>query len=186
MEYVHGRSLEEIVEQSGPLSIEEILSYSAQIARGLAAIHDRGIVHRDIKPANVMIEEHTLTAKISDFGLARGREHVNLTQAGMLVGSPLFMSPEQLDGHPVDPRSDLFSLGSVLYGIAVGQLPFDAPNVTTIFRKIVLENPVEPIQIRPELPVEFNTLVMALLRKNPRERIADARSVVDIVMKIKC
>ena len=185
MEYIQGGSLEDRLAKSELLSWDQIVLFGSQIARGLAAIHDRGIVHRDIKPANVMIESGRQIAKISDFGLARGSEHGQLTQTGALIGSPLFMSPEMLDGVTVGPESDLFSLGSVFYQMGTGRLPFDAVSIAAIFRKITLDMPPEPIQFRPDLPREFNDLVMEMLRKNPRERIGDARLVADRLEKLR-
>ena len=128
MEYIPGETLQQKHEQTGPLDVEDVLRIGAQIARGLAAAHDEGLIHRDIKPANILLEGGAeQDVKITDFGLARAADDASLTQSGAIAGTPLYMAPEQAKGGPLDHRSDLFSLGSVLYTMASGRPPFRAP-----------------------------------------------------------
>src|SRR5256714_14230413 len=126
MEYTSGPSLQERLDQAGPLGLHEALRIGLQIASGLAAAHAQGLVHRDIKPANILLENGVERVKITDFGLARAAADASLTQSGVIAGTPQYMSPEQADGKPVDPRSDLFSLGSALYACCTGRAPFRA------------------------------------------------------------
>src|SRR5437588_6254974 len=132
MEYVRGSSLQDRLDQSGPLELKEILRIGMQIASGLAAAHAQGLVHRDIKPANILLENGVERVKLTDFGLARAVDDASLTQSGVVAGTPMYMSPEQADGLPVDCRSDLFSLGSVLYAMCTGRPPFRAPSAVAV------------------------------------------------------
>src|SRR5665213_1640600 len=127
MEYIAGVSLQERLDRSGPLEVKEVLRIGLQAASGLAAAHAQGLVHRDIKPANILLENHVERVKITDFGLARAAADASLTQEGVIAGTPMYMSPEQAEGRQVDQRSDLFSLGSVLYAMCTGHAPFRAP-----------------------------------------------------------
>ena len=128
MEYIPGQTLQQKHEQTGPLEVADVLRIGAQIARGLAAAHEEGLIHRDIKPGNIMLESGIeQNVKITDFGLARAADDASLTQSGAIAGTPLYMAPEQAKDGPLDPRADLFSLGSVLYTMASGRPPFRAP-----------------------------------------------------------
>ncbi len=177
MELVRGGSVEDRVERDGPLPVQWVVEYGGQMALGLAAAHAKGIVHRDIKPSNILIEEATNRVKVSDFGLARATTNFGITQAGALVGSPLFMSPEQIDGLPLDGRSDLFSLGAVLYNMCTGHLPFQAAGMGTLMRLISEARPFPPIAHRPELPLWLNEVVLDLLKKRPADRIPTAEKL---------
>jgi serine/threonine protein kinase len=126
MEYILGVSLADRIRRSGHLRVEEILRIGMQAASGLAAAHAQGIVHRDIKPANILLENGVERVKLSDFGLARVIHEAQLTNSGAVAGTPEYMSPEQACGEPVDHRSDLFSLGCVMYAMSVGRSPFRA------------------------------------------------------------
>src|SRR5262245_7004629 len=126
MEYVAGASLDDKLQASGPPGVKEILRIGVQIASGLAAAHKQGLVHRDVKPANILLENGVERVKITDFGLARTVDDVALTQTNIIAGTPCYMSPEQARGETVDHRSDLFSLGSVLYAMCTGRTPFRA------------------------------------------------------------
>ncbi|HQU46472.1 MAG TPA: protein kinase, partial [Pirellulales bacterium] len=124
MPYVRGPSLEKRLRGEGPLALEEILRVGMQVAAGLAAAHAQGLVHRDIKPANILLEEGVERVRITDFGLARAIDDASLTRSGVIAGTPQYMSPEQARGEPVDHRTDLFSLGCVLYSACTGRSPF--------------------------------------------------------------
>ena len=123
MQYVEGASVQEKLNRWGALPTTEILRIGMQAASGLAAAHAHGLVHRDIKPANILLEGNVERVKITDFGLARAADDASLSQSGVIAGTPLYMSPEQAEGARIDHRSDLFSLGSVLYAACTGRAP---------------------------------------------------------------
>lgn len=177
MEYVHGGSLEDLIAEAGPLPVPHVVAFGGQIAAGLAAAHAKGIIHRDIKPANVMVHARDRHAKIADFGLAHGIDDLHLTQAGTLIGSPMFMSPEGIEGQPTDHRSDLFSLGGVLFNMATGAVPFQGRTVAALARLITEVDPAPPRTFRPDLPAWLDSLIMSLLRKKPADRIQTADAV---------
>src|SRR5262249_38073633 len=124
MEYVDGCNLETLVRRTGPLEVKEVLRIGMQVAGGLAAAHKQGLIHRDAKPANILLENGVQRVKLTDFGLARAADDASLTQSGVIAGTPTYMSPEQANGEPVDLKSDLFSLGSVLYELCTGRPAF--------------------------------------------------------------
>ncbi|HEY2883340.1 MAG TPA: protein kinase, partial [Pirellulales bacterium] len=126
MPYLRGASLQKRLDAHGPLGVSEILRVAMQIASGLAAAHAQGLVHRDIKPANILLEDGVERLKITDFGLARAADDASLTRTGVIAGTPQFMSPEQARGEFIDHRSDLFSMGSVMYAMSTGRPPFRA------------------------------------------------------------
>src|SRR5205085_1816586 len=132
MEYVQGISLQERLDLGGPLGVADVLRIGLQAARGLAAAHDQGLVHRDVKPANILLENGDERVKITDFGLARAADDASLTQSGVIAGTPQYMAPEQARGEPIGPRTDLFSLGSVLYALCSGHAPFRANSAMAV------------------------------------------------------
>ncbi|MFN8705623.1 MAG: serine/threonine-protein kinase, partial [Planctomyces sp.] len=154
-----------------------ILTIGIQIADGLEAAHRSNIIHRDIKPANILLEGGILGIRITDFGLARTMGESNLTQSGIVAGTPSYMSPEQARGIPLDHRSDLFSFGSVLYALATGQPPFSAETPLGVLRKITEEEPRTVQEIRADLPDWFSALIHRLLRKNAEDRYSTAGEV---------
>jgi serine/threonine protein kinase len=145
MQLVVGESLHAKLDRHGPLAVEEILRIGVQVASGLAAAHAQGLVHRDIKPANLLLENGVGRVKITDFGLARAVDDASLTTTGTIAGTPQYMSPEQARGEPVDHRTDLFSLGSVLYATCTGRPPFRADSSLGVLRK-VSDEPPQPIR----------------------------------------
>ncbi|QDV40968.1 Serine/threonine-protein kinase PknB [Stieleria neptunia] len=169
-----GRSLQCRIDQEGPLDLETALGIAAQIAEGLAAAHQRGVVHRDIKPGNILLEENSPRILIADFGLARAIDDATVTVSGMVAGTPQYMSPEQAAGEDVGPRSDLFSLGSVLYSMLTGRPPFVADSPIAVLRKVI-DTPASPVVDRVEsLPPWVERLVQRFLCKAPAQRIASA------------
>src|SRR5207245_7406903 len=134
-------SLQERLNRTGPLELNEILRIGMQTARGLAAAHTLGLIHRDIKPANILLENGVERVKITDFGLARAVDDASLTQSGVVAGTPQYMSPEQARGEAVDQRSDLFSLGSVLYALCTGRAPFRASGSMAVLKRVCEETP---------------------------------------------
>jgi serine/threonine-protein kinase len=159
------------------LDLADILRIGLQVAEGLAAAHRHGVIHRDIKPANILIEEGNGRALISDFGLARALDDATLTISGMIAGTPQYMSPEQARGEPIDARSDLFSLGSLLYALSTGRPPFRAETPLVVLRKITETRPRPISQINERTPAWFEKLVARLMRKDLGSRIASADEV---------
>ncbi len=139
MQLIDGVTLENLLAEGKPLAAQEVARIGMQMAAGLAAAHARGMVHRDIKPANVLIEKDTQRVKLTDFGLARASDDVKLTKTGMVTGTPLYMSPEQAMGSAADERSDLFSFGAVLYEMATGSSPFQAPSIVGVMKRVMDE-----------------------------------------------
>jgi signal transduction histidine kinase len=177
MEYVTGISLQQRIDRDGPLAPAEIARIGLQTANGLAAAHSQGLVHRDIKPANILLENGVERVKITDFGLARAADDARLTQSGVAAGTPLYMSPEQARGDAVDHRSDLFSLGSVLYTLATGFPPFRADSTMGVLNRIT-NNPPRPIrETTPDFPADLEKIIMQLLEKEPGKRFQIAADV---------
>jgi|GEM_PF-809418 len=184
MEYIDGESLQQRVDREGALSGREVRDIGIQIATGLAASHDLGLMHRDVKPANILLEEGTGRARITDFGLARVITKPGDTPPGLMSGTPQFMSPEQAEGRPVNHRSDLFSLGSVLYSLAAGRPPFRAFSSLAVLRRVVETEPQPLSEIRSDLPAALIQLIEQLLKKAPDERPVSAHEVVDALSAI--
>ncbi|MBS0205138.1 MAG: protein kinase [Planctomycetes bacterium] len=184
MEYVEGQTLQQKMEQMGPLELPEILHLGQQVASGLLAAHYQGLIHRDIKPGNILLEAGpVLKAKITDFGLARATDDASMTRTGVICGTPIYMSPEQAQGQALDQRSDLFSLGSVLYQMACGRPPFRAPNTVAVLKRVADETP-RPIQeIIPEVPDWLCDIISKLHAKQPENRFQSAKELVDLLAR---
>ena len=169
MEFVEGRTLESILERKGQLSVEETLSYAEQACAGLQAAYQAGVVHRDIKPANLMITPDG-TVKIMDFGIARMESAAGLTQSGMFMGTPRYISPEMAKGAGADIRSDLYALGLLIHEMLSGQPPFDADNPWAVLRQQI-EVEVPPIrQVRPDAPAWLEAVITRAVAKDPTKR----------------
>jgi len=167
MKCIDALSLEEKIDRCGHLEVKEILRIGAQIAAGLAAAHAHGLVHRDIKPSNILLENGVERVKITDFGLARAVDDVEVTRSGEVIGTPQFISPEQAQGKPVDPRSDLFSLGAVLYTMCTGRSPFRAESTVAVLRWVCDDVPRPIRQVNPDIPEELVAVIDRLLAKDP-------------------
>jgi serine/threonine protein kinase len=158
-----------------------VIRLGRQISRGLAAAHSQNLIHRDIKPANIWIESYRNRVKILDFGLVRMSDSIDtqMTLPGVIVGTPAYMSPEQASGIPLDSRSDLFSLGILLYRVAVGELPFKGKNNLTVLQSITRDEPPPPHKMNPAIPRKLSRLIMKLLEKDREKRPANAQMVAD-------
>gem|GEM_PF-2080494 len=181
MQYVSGGSLQERLDQEGPLELKEILRIGMQTAAGLAAAHAQGLVHRDVKPGNILLENGVQRVKLTDFGLARVVDDASLTLSGVIAGTPQYMSPEQAWGRSVDHRGDLFSLGAVLYAMCVGHSPFRARSTMAVLKRVCEEQP-RPIQaINPEIPEWLCRIIDRLLSKSPEARFQTAEEVCELL-----
>jgi hypothetical protein len=164
----------------------EVLRIGREIAEGLAAAHEPGLIHRDIKPANIWLEAGSGRVKLLDFGLARAvADDVHLTQPGMIAGTPAYMAPEQAAGRAVDHRCDLFSLGCVLYEMATGRLPFPGSGAMAVLWALTQEQPKSPRELNAEVPPALSDLTMRLLAKDPQDRPPTARAVVEAIAAIE-
>ncbi|RPI80754.1 MAG: serine/threonine protein kinase, partial [Planctomycetaceae bacterium] len=177
MEYVDGCSLQQEIDRRGALDVKQVVRVGMQLAQGLAAAHKQGLVHRDIKPANILLDGGLERVKLTDFGLARAIDDATLTQSGTVAGTPQYMSPEQARGETVDSRSDLFSLGGVLYTMCTGRPAFRAETPLAVLRRICDDEPRPLRQINSEIPSWLAEIVETLLRKNPEERYQTAEEV---------
>ena len=181
MPYLPGDSLQKRLDERGPLELNEILRIGMQIAAGLAAAHAQGLVHRDIKPGNILLDEGVERVTITDFGLARAADDASLTRSGVIAGTPQYMSPEQARGEPLDGRSDLFSLGSVLYAMCVGRPPFRAETAFGVLQRISEPRPTPIREIMPETPEWLCEIIAKLHAKQPAERFQSAGEVAELL-----
>jgi serine/threonine protein kinase len=183
MEYVAGKTLQAKIDENGPLEVKEVLRIGLQIARGLAAAHQQGLIHRDVKPANVLLENGIENAKITDFGLARAADDASITQSGVVAGTPMYMAPEQAEGVALDHRADLFSLGTVLYVMCTGRPPFRASGTMAVLKRVCDDTPRPIREINSEIPRWLVEIVERLHAKKPAERYQSAKEVADLLAK---
>src|SRR3954469_25745988 len=176
MELVDGRTLKELVTERGPLPPAVAVNFVEQILRALGYAHRRGIVHRDVKPQNVIVDAEGV-AKVADFGIARAANS-EMTQAGTMVGTVQYLSPEQAQGLPVDRRSDLYSVGVVLYELLTGHVPFEGEAPVSIALKHVNERPAPVGQLRPGIPPALDAVVLRALEKDPALRFQSAEEFI--------
>ncbi len=181
MEYIDGCNLEALLRKGGPLGVREVLRIGVQVASGLAAAHRQGLIHRDVKPANILLENGVQRVKLTDFGLARAADDASLTQTGLIAGTPLYMAPEQAAGEPIDARSDLFSLGSVLYELCAGRPAFRAPTTVAVIRRVCDEAPRPVREVNPDVPEPLCRVIDRLHAKKPADRPASATEVADLL-----
>ncbi len=178
MEYVDGESLADRLEREGRIGVEDATRILREVASALDLAHRRGVVHRDIKPHNVLLERDSGRALVTDFGIARTAENSSLTASGMVVGTPTYMSPEQVVGDKVDHRADLYALGIVGYEMLAGRAPFSGSTPTEVLMKRVA-TPAEPVEReRPEAPPALAQVINRCLQQNPDQRFATAGEIV--------
>lgn len=189
MELINGESLQDRIKR-GPLPADEIVQFGIQIASGLEAAHRRGLIHRDIKPANILLdcqnepgEPNVVRVKITDFGLARVMSESAMTRSGLIAGTPQYMSPEQANGKPADHRSDLFSLGSVLYSLCTGQVAFPAESAIAVLRRVTDHQPGPIRGLNPAIPDWLCEVIAKLMAKQPEDRIQSAKEVADLLTR---
>ncbi|MDP2829942.1 MAG: serine/threonine-protein kinase [Sulfuricellaceae bacterium] len=183
MEFLEGEELRDLLDSGKPLPLERVVEIAAGVARGLAFAHEHGVVHRDIKPSNVMILKNGVV-KITDFGIAL-IPAASRTMAGMILGSPKYMSPEQVIGKDVDGRADIFSLGVVLFEMLTGQTPFDGENISALMYRILNDTPALPGSLRAGLPAAFDHIVSRALAKLPDDRYQTAAEMAEDLLNYK-
>ena len=181
MECVIGQSLQQKLDRVGPLRLAEILRISRQIGEGLAAAHKQGVIHRDIKPANILLENGVERVKITDFGLARVIDDMTVTRTGEVCGTPQYMSPEQASGERVDQRSDLFSLGCVMYAMCTGHSPFRGDGIAHVIKRVTQDTPRPIADQNPEIPSWLTDIINSLLQKNAEHRFQSADGLAAIL-----
>lgn len=184
MEYVEGKSLKDAIKNRGKLPVQATLTVGKQLCRALEVAHEQGVIHRDIKPQNMVVEPDGVL-KVMDFGIARMAKRTSgMTQAGMVVGTPEYMAPEQLMGDEIDARADLYSAGCVLYECLTGRVPITADSQITLIARVLEDTPIPPREINPEVPAALSDVVMRTLAKNAVDRPASASELHDLLAAI--
>jgi serine/threonine protein kinase len=181
MEYVSGEDLKSSVRRMGPLSTGKVLGFATEICEGLAEAHRLGIVHRDLKPQNIMIDRDGI-AQIMDFGIARSRDLKGMTENGSTIGTPEYMSPEQVEGEDIDQRSDIYSMGVILYEMVTGRTPFEGKTPMSIAMKHVTEKPKEPKGLNMQISEDLSRVIMKCMEKDKARRY---QSALDLLYALK-
>lgn len=181
MELIDGQSLQQKIDKTGSLDVKSILRIGMQTAGGLSAAHRQGLVHRDIKPANILLENGIEKVKLTDFGLARAVDDIGMTQTGQITGTPQYMSPEQAQGQRVDHRTDLFSLGCVLYAMCTGRAAFRADSAVAVLHRIVHDTPRPIRKFNDDIPEWLCAIVEKMLAKYPDDRFESAAEIEDLL-----
>jgi serine/threonine protein kinase len=184
MEYVHGEDLKKIMGKMGLLSAGQAISIAKQVCEGLSEAHKLGIIHRDLKPSNIMVDDSG-NVRIMDFGIARSVKSKGITGSGVIIGTPEYMSPEQVEGKTPDQRSDIYSLGIVLYELLAGKLPFEGETPLVVGIKHKTEHPEEPKKINPQIPDELNQLIMKCLSKQREARYQSADELFSELLRLE-
>ena len=183
MEFIQGQSLQQKIDKVGALDVKSILRIGMQTAAGLSAAHRQGLVHRDIKPANILLENGIERVKLTDFGLARAVDDISMTRTGQITGTPQYMSPEQAQGQRVDHRTDLFSLGCVLYAMCTGRAAFRADSAVAVMHRVVHGTPRPIREVNEDIPDWLCEIVDKLLAKEVDDRFASAEEVEDLLSR---
>ncbi|MBN1320806.1 MAG: Stk1 family PASTA domain-containing Ser/Thr kinase [Thermoleophilia bacterium] len=184
MEYLEGRSLKEIIVKYAPLAQDLVLSIATQILEALRFAHRRDVIHRDIKPQNIIVDNEG-RVKVTDFGIARAGSVSTMTEAGSILGTAHYLSPEQAQGKPVEAASDLYSLGVVMYEMLTGKLPFDGDNPVSIAMQHAHEHPPTPRSVVPDLPENLEAVILRSLGKRPIERYLTAQAMLDDLERVQ-
>ncbi len=178
MNYIQGNSLTEIVQATGKLTIEKSIDIAKQVSSALKAAHLKGIVHRDLKPQNIMIDKKG-SAYVLDFGIARSVASTGETEAGIVLGTPDFISPEQIQGKQADASSDIYSLGIIMYEMVTGQLPFKADSPTAILYKHLHELPIPPAKLNPQIPKKLEKIILRCMEKKKKDRYKSMDQILE-------
>lgn len=183
MEFIEGQSLQQKIDKQGALDVKSILRIGMQVSAGLAAAHRQGLMHRDIKPANILLENGIERVKLTDFGLARAVDDIAMTRTGQIAGTPQYMSPEQALGKRVDHRTDLFSLGCVMYSMCTGRAAFQADSAVAVMHQVVHETAPPIRELNDEIPDWLCEIVDVLMAKDPAARLDSASNVEDLLSR---
>jgi serine/threonine-protein kinase len=184
MELVDGQSLETELRDGRRFTWREVVDIAVQICAALKHAHDHGVIHRDLKPANLLRTPES-KVKLTDFGIAKFFGSSGLTTAGSMIGTPDYMAPEQAEGRLVTPRTDLYSLGSVMYALLTGKPPFVSPTVLQVIERVRFEEPRPLRLVTPQIPEALDEIVSQLLRKNPNERIATPQALSNLLQAMR-
>lgn len=184
MEYINGKTLKDVIQYSGKLSYSTAIKIGLQIAKALECAHKNNIIHRDIKPQNILVTEGG-EIKVTDFGIAKSTDSSTITNTTSIIGSAHYLSPEQAKGTYIDFRTDLYSLGIVLYEMVTGKLPFEGESPVTVALKHLQEEPVSPKSLNPAIPDSLNKLILKAMEKTPIKRYQSAKEVIQDLQKIQ-
>lgn len=184
MEYVSGEDLKSFIRRAAPLSIGKSISVAKQVCEGLSEAHRLGVVHRDLKPSNIMIDEEG-NARIMDFGIARSLKAKKMTGKGMMIGTPEYMSPEQVEGKKTDQRSDIYSMGVILYEMSTGKVPFEGDTSISIALKHKTEEPRDPREFNEQIPEELSAVILKCMEKAPESRFEDIEELLSELQNIE-
>lgn len=184
MEYVPGENLRNMIKMMGQLSTGQVIAIARQVCEGLAEAHRLGVIHRDLKSSNIMIDRHG-QSRIMDFGIARSIEAKGITERGVMVGTPEYMSPEQVDGMKADEQSDIYSLGVIMYEMATGRLPFSGESSLSIALKHKTQTPFDPRQLNPQIPKDLSVIILKCMEKERQRRYQNAEELLSELEKLE-
>jgi TolB-like protein/Tfp pilus assembly protein PilF len=184
MEFISGEDLKSLIRRAGPLNIGKTIIIAKQACEGLSEAHRLGIVHRDLKPQNIMIDKQG-NARIMDFGIARSHEAEGITDTGVIIGTPKYMSPEQVEGKEIDKRSDIYSLGVILFEVVTGRVPFEGDTPLSIALKTKAEEPPDPREINAQIPEDLSRIILRCMKKDKEERYQSAEDAFFDLRKLE-